>query len=107
MASASLGGRCKFESMKLADCDVAHDAPKAKMELDMMPVSLPKAAVPIVLPVPPGGVKVPWLDFFWPARVVRCWLHAMFAELCQLFLRPCRSCLVGQMKTRRNCLNDL
>ena len=29
------------------------------MELDMVPVSLPKAAVPIVLPVPPGGVKAP------------------------------------------------
>ncbi|CAE7765446.1 TTN, partial [Symbiodinium pilosum] len=28
------------------------------MELDMVPVVLPKAAVPIVLPVPPGGVKV-------------------------------------------------
>ena len=28
------------------------------MDLDMVPVSLPKAAVPIVLPVPPGGVKV-------------------------------------------------
>jgi len=34
------------------------------MELDLVPVALPKAAVPIVLPVPPGGVKVlpRWAD---------------------------------------------
>ena len=47
------------------------------MELDMVPVVLPKAAVPIVLPVPPGGVKVSWsanVCFGWLSPAVRrCW----------------------------------
>ena len=38
------------------------------MELDMVPVSLPKAAVPIVLPVPPGGVKALGFALFKPEK---------------------------------------